>query len=56
MDGSYAGGYTAMVTCGLSVGCEDHSLIDVTVESGKDTPNIAPGDWYAPDGFFPPMP
>jgi hypothetical protein len=56
LDGSYAGGYTAMVTCGLSAGCDDHSLIDVVVESGKDTPNIAPGDWYAPDGFFPPMP
>lgn len=56
MDGSYAGGYTAMVTCGLSAGCEDHSLIDVVVESGKDTPNIAPGDWYAPEGTFPLMP
>lgn len=56
MDGSYAGGYTAMVICGLSVGCDDHSLMDVVVESGKDTPNIAPGDWYAPAGAFPTMP
>jgi hypothetical protein len=56
MDGSFAGGYTQAVPCGLSVGCVDHSLIDVTVEAGKDTPYINPGDWYAPEGSFPPMP
>jgi hypothetical protein len=56
MDGSYAGGYTQMVPCGLSADCTDHSLIDVTVEAGKDTPNVNPADWYAPDGTFPPMP
>jgi hypothetical protein len=56
MDGSYAGGYTQVVPCGLLASCTDHSLIDVTVESGKDTPNIDPGDWYAPDGTFPPKP
>ena len=56
LDGSYAGGYTQMVPCGLSAGCADHSLIDVIVESGKDTPNINPGDWYAPAGSFPLMP
>lgn len=56
MDGSYAGGYTQMVPCGLSADCTDHSLIDVTVEAGKDTPNINPADWYAPDGTFPPIP
>jgi hypothetical protein len=56
MGGGYAGGYTQMVPCGLSADCTDHSLIDVTVEAGKDTPNIDPGDWYAPEGTFPPMP
>ena len=56
MDGSYAGGYTFAVPCGLSVDCADHSLIDVIVEAGKDTPDINPADWYAPDGTFPPMP
>ena len=56
MDGSYAGGYTFAVPCGLSVDCADHSLIDVIVEAGKDTPDINPADWYAPEGTFPPMP
>jgi predicted small secreted protein len=54
--GAPAGGYTQMVLCGLSVDCTDHSLIDVTVEAGKDTPDINPGDWYAPEGTFPAMP
>ncbi|RJP55062.1 MAG: hypothetical protein C4583_01080 [Anaerolineaceae bacterium] len=56
MDGTYAGGYTQMVPCGLQASCTDHSLIDVEVKSGQDTPNINPGDWYAPAGTFPPMP
>jgi len=56
LGGGLAGGYTQAVPCGLSVGCVDHSLIDVTVEAGKDTPYINPGDWYAPEGSFPPMP
>ncbi len=56
LDGTLAGGYTQMVPCGLLASCTDHSLIDVTVESGKDTPNINPGDWYAPAGAFPPKP
>lgn len=56
MDGTYAGGYTYAVLCGLSVDCTDHALIDVEVKSGQDTPNVNPGDWYAPEGSFPPMP
>jgi hypothetical protein len=56
LDGTLAGGYSQMVPCGLLASCLDHSLIDVTVESGKDTPNINPGDWYAPAGSFPAMP
>ena len=56
MGGERAGGYTQMVPCGLSVDCADHSLIDVTVNAGEDTPGIDPADWYAPDGTFPPMP
>jgi hypothetical protein len=56
MDGNLAGGYTQAVPCGLSVGCTDHSLMEVAVEAGKDTPYINPGDWYAPEGSFPPMP
>jgi hypothetical protein len=56
MDGTYAGGYTEMVPCGLSVDCPDHSLIDVTVVSGLDAPGVNPADWYAPEGTFPPYP
>jgi hypothetical protein len=51
-----AGGYTQMVPCGLKVGCDDHSFIDVTVTSGQTTTGIDPGDWYADAGTFPPMP
>jgi hypothetical protein len=54
--GGLAGGYTQMVPCGLSVNCTDHTLIDVQVNAGQDTPNINPGDWYADAGSFPPMP
>jgi hypothetical protein len=53
--GSYAGGYTQMVPCGLAYGCDDHTLIPVTVEAGE-TVSVDPGDWYAPEGSFPPMP
>ncbi|MEW5942215.1 MAG: hypothetical protein AB1750_21315 [Chloroflexota bacterium] len=56
MDGALAGGYTQMVPCGLSVNCTDHSLIDVPVYAGQDTPNIDPADWYADIASFPPMP
>lgn len=56
LDGALAGGYTQAVPCGLSTGCNDHSLIDVAVEAGKDTPFINPADWYAPEGTFPPIP
>ncbi|MHC1784164.1 MAG: hypothetical protein AB9891_15665 [Anaerolineaceae bacterium] len=51
--GDFAGGYSNFVTCGLSVECEDHSLIPVKVEPGKTTPGILPGDWYTPENFFP---
>ena len=56
MDGTYAGGYTQMVPCGLQASCTDHSLIEVEVKSGQDAPNVNPGDWYAPPGTFPAMP
>jgi hypothetical protein len=56
MDGTIAGGFTQMVPCGLQASCTDHTLIDVEVKSGQDTPSINPGDWYAPAGAFPPKP
>lgn len=51
-----AGGYTKAVQCGLGAACTDHTLIDVTVESGKDASGINPLDWYAPQGTFQPFP
>jgi len=53
---SPAGGYTQMVPCGLSVGCDDHSLLPVPVAAGQTTEEIHADDWYAPPGTFPPMP
>lgn len=52
----YAGGYTPAVACGLSVGCDDHSLIPVHVDAGASVQGIDLLDWYAPDGTFPPNP
>ena len=51
-----AGGYTQAVPCGLSVNCNDHSLIDVQVSNGGVSTGVNPQDWYAPDGTFPPYP
>lgn len=53
--GPFAGGYTQMVPCGLSAGCDDHTLLPVSVGEGQ-TVNADPGDWYAPEGAFPAMP
>ncbi len=50
-----AGGYTPAVACGLSVECTDHSLLAVNVVAGQ-TVTADPGDWYAPENSFPPMP
>lgn len=53
--GPFAGGYTQMVPCGLAVGCDDHTLLAVTVAAGQIV-TADPGDWYAPEGTFPPVP
>jgi hypothetical protein len=53
--GPFAGGYTQMVPCGLAYGCDDHTLLPVTVTEDQ-TVTVDPGDWYAPEGTFPPMP
>ena len=53
---SFAAGYSAAVPCGLSVDCNDHALIPITVTAGATLNDINPGDWYAPEGSFPPMP
>lgn len=54
--GGLASGYTRAVICGLAVECADHALIDVVVAAGATIPDINPGDSYAPEGSFPPMP
>lgn len=56
MGGELAGGYTQAVPCGLSVDCNDHSLIDVNVTGGQVSAGVNPADWYAPEGTFPPKP
>lgn len=50
------GGWTKMVSCGLSVNCTDHSLIPVTVVAGETATGVEVKDWYAPEGTFPPRP
>ncbi|HSM71624.1 MAG TPA: NBR1-Ig-like domain-containing protein, partial [Anaerolineales bacterium] len=52
----FAGGYTKYVLCGLSVSCQDHSLIRVHVDASVTATNINPIDFYAPAGTFPPDP
>lgn len=54
--GDYGGGYTQAVPCGISVNCNDHSLIPVVVTGGQVTVGVDPQDWYAPEGTFPPNP
>ena len=54
--GDLGGGYTPAVACGLSVNCTDHTLVAVEVVAGQVTTGIDPGDWYAPEGTFPPNP
>jgi hypothetical protein len=50
------GGYSWSVPCGLSIICTNHNLIDVIVVQGSVTSGIDPGDFYAPEGSFPPAP
>lgn len=53
----FGAGYTKAVPCGLSVACNDHGPIPVTVHAGATTAGIDLFDWYAPVGSgFPPVP
>ena len=54
--GGLAGGYTQATLCGYQVNCNDHALIEVTVNNAAVTSGINPGDFYAPAGSFPPYP
>lgn len=55
-NGTFSGGYTKAVPCGLSVICNDHSLIDVEVLPGETAKGVEIRDWYAPEGSFPAKP
>jgi hypothetical protein len=41
-----SGGFTKAVPCGLSVECNDHSLIKFEVKKGKTKESISICDWY----------
>lgn len=41
-----SGGFTKAVGCGLTVNCNDHSLIKFEVKKGKTTNSISICDWY----------
>ena len=56
LDGRLAGGYTQAVTCGLTVNCENHELLEIPVNIGQVVTGIDPVDWTAPEGTFPPPP
>ena len=55
-ESNFAGGWTKAVPCGLSVDCNDHSLIEVEVKEGKTTSGVEVKDWYAPENTFPSRP
>lgn len=40
------GGFTEFVKCGLSVDCEDHAMIEFTVEKNTLTTSVEICDWY----------
>lgn len=40
------GGYTQMVPCGLTIQCEDHSLIEFEVDTNNKLKGISICDWY----------
>jgi hypothetical protein len=56
VDGGLPGGYSQAVPCGLSVNCNDHSLITVNVTAGGTVTGVDPIDFYAQPGDFPPNP
>ena len=56
LGGTLAAGYSQAVPCGLSVDCTNHELIQVPVDSGQVVTGVDPGDWYTPEGTFPPPP
>jgi len=51
-----AGGFTNYIACGATENCTDHSLATVHVIGGEVASDIRIGDWFLPDGSYPPMP
>jgi CSLREA domain-containing protein len=47
------GAYTQAVPCGLSINCNDHSLIQFQVQAGQTTAGIDICDYYGDPGFVP---
>jgi len=54
--GHNSGSYTKAVDCGLSILCNDHTMIPVVVGPGQNVIDIKVKDWYAPEGTFPQKP
>jgi hypothetical protein len=41
-----AGGYSFFVTCGMTVDCKNHDLVDVKIEAGQVAEGVDPVDFY----------
>ncbi|MEN8241036.1 MAG: hypothetical protein ABFS17_03865, partial [Chloroflexota bacterium] len=52
-DFSGGGSYSQAVPCGLSVNCNDHSLIEFVVAPGSTVTGIEICDWYGGPGSIP---
>jgi hypothetical protein len=42
-----------MVPCGVKYGCDDQTLMDMSVTAGNTTRGVDPNDCYADPGTFP---
>ena len=45
-DFSHSGAYSQAVVCGLGAGCQDHTLLPVTVPPGETVAGVDVCDWY----------
>lgn len=46
MYSGYKAYYNEFVECGMAVGCNDHTPIEVTITAGDTEYNVSPSDWY----------
>ena len=49
----YGGSYSQSVPCGLSISCNDHSLIQFQVVANQTTTGVEICDWYTDAGDIP---